>query len=196
MHYGYHMNREESESLVSYVTISLLLAAAFILKLLLLLSRCPGEQSKKKYRSHPTILAILPPSLISMFRPLALLVDEYSLINIVNSNDPSTGRTAARHSSLSFPLISWGQTHCICHFLWVHVDADISKLFLLLSAFLPVFSLFFFVPPRFSLSCLIPILSHLIVPSLGKKNNNFSSSFFGGVQLSMQGGVGLKEHGN
>ena len=196
MHYGYHMNREESESLVSYVTISLLLAAAFILKLLLLLSRCPGEQSKKKYRSHPTILAILPPLLISMFRPLALLVDEYSLINIVNSNDPSTGRTAARHSSLSFPLISWGQTHCICHFLWVHVDADISKLFLLLSAFLPVFSLFFF--------CTTPFLSFLsysdLVSShcsqLRKKKQQLLFVFFWGVQLSMQGGVGLKEHGN
>lgn len=49
-------------------------------------------------------LTILCPSFISMFKPLALLVDECNLIKTVSGNYPSAGGTLARYVSLFSPL--------------------------------------------------------------------------------------------
>ncbi len=114
-----------------------------------------------------------------MFRPLALLVDECSLINIVNSNNPSEDRTAARYSLLSLlshllrsDSLQLSLPLSVCGHRYFQIVPPVCE-FVCLSSCLSLFVL-----PSLSLSflsCFSPpvCLISLIVPSLKKNPSLF-----------------------
>lgn len=155
LYYAYRINLHSTKCQASFI--SQFLTPAFTLEC------CSSHGAlasvwKQKYRSHLTVLVILPPSLISTFRPLTSWVDQCRLIITVNSNNPSAHRTAARYSS---PLpLSWGQSHSICPILWVCVDADISKLLPRVVCISPFYSSYFSSFFSLLVLSLIPISAH------------------------------------